>query len=132
MSASSPFQRIFDHCVTLFPFMMTDHMKVFHATTLINQWLAGGCDAEADIIPTITTLWSKSVQKITSLNYFNKAVLAARDARVGTVEHLEKLEMMRAKTIQIKRRTGVYVSESDEAWLKQREQDKLPAPTTIK
>jgi uncharacterized protein YdaU (DUF1376 family) len=46
------------------------------------NWLASGCDMDADILPTIRSLSAKT-NKVTSWRFFDAAVFEARDRRVA-------------------------------------------------
>lgn len=117
----SDFQLIYDHCAKLLHFMERDPWKTYHATTLIHQWLAAGCDAQADVIPTITALWKKSPTRPTSLTYFNRAVLEAREKRVGSIEHVQRAAEAKAEAIRFRMKINKFVPRYDREWLATRE-----------
>jgi len=47
------------------------------------NWLASGCDLDADVIPTVRAMATRATRPITTWGYFTAAVIEARDRRLA-------------------------------------------------
>lgn len=75
----TPFQKVYDHAVSLLPQLAARNNSPVHV------WLTNNCDAELDIIPTISRLAEKN-KAIGGFSYFTNAVMKARDERIKAEE----------------------------------------------
>lgn len=71
--SAGDFQRIFDHGVSLIRDLETKD------TSHIHQWINAGCDADKDILPTITRI--AKLGRAETWKYFTKAIMDAKATR---------------------------------------------------
>jgi hypothetical protein len=56
-------------------------------TSRLHAWIAGGCDFELDILPTVTRIMAGRSDPPSSLNYFERAIITAKNERLRPVQN---------------------------------------------
>ncbi len=110
------FKRIYEYAIDKAPQLAPRNTHIIH------EWLAKGYDAEKDIIPAIEQATKHGANAIHSFAYFSGYINKNHEKRIKEAHKpieltAEQRNAMRAKTIAIKQRAGIYVPDSDLAWL---------------
>jgi hypothetical protein len=121
-TSETPFEKVYNRLRDLVPHLEMQPGRTVQATTLVQQWLTDGCDADLDILPAINKTFANMTGRPTSPAYFDKAVRAAKEQRCGSAE----AERRKAERIAWVRANMPSRYESDaqmRGWMKQYESE---------
>jgi hypothetical protein len=116
MTPQSPFEIVYTAVTAICPQLAAKNTHIIH------EWITKGFDVTNDILPAIKHATKNGSRTIQSFAYFSGFIRSINEHRVKeqakpVALNNEEIDKRRAKTIEIRSNTGMYVPDSDWKWL---------------